>query len=61
MRFESYAQEWEDLILYIILKNIRGGFYIDIGANDPIELSVTKAFYDMGWSEIGRASCRERV
>jgi hypothetical protein len=25
MRFESYAQEWEDLILYIILKNIRGG------------------------------------
>ena len=33
MRFESYAQEWEDLILYIALQDVKKGFYIDFGAN----------------------------
>ncbi|MFO0850336.1 MAG: FkbM family methyltransferase [Gemmataceae bacterium] len=28
------------------------GFYIDVGAADPVELSVTKFFYDRGWSGI---------
>ena len=52
MRFESYAQEYEDLILYCALKDIENGFYIDVGANDPEVLSVTKAFYDKGWHGI---------
>lgn len=26
------------------------GFYIDVGAADPVNLSVTKWFYDLGWS-----------
>src|SRR3954454_23330279 len=26
------------------------GFYVDVGAADPINLSVTKWFYDLGWS-----------
>ena len=28
------------------------GFYVDVGAADPINLSVTKWFYDLGWSGI---------
>lgn len=55
MRFESYAQEFEDLILYCALKDImqaKTGFYIDVGANDPTVDSVTKFFYDRGWHGI---------
>jgi hypothetical protein len=28
------------------------GFYVDVGAGDPEELSVTRAFYELGWSGI---------
>lgn len=55
MRFESYAQQLEDLILYCALKDTMGGgsgFYIDVGANDPTGESVTKFFYDRGWHGI---------
>jgi FkbM family methyltransferase len=27
----------------------RTGFYVDVGAADPVNLSVTKWFYDLGW------------
>jgi FkbM family methyltransferase len=26
------------------------GFYVDVGAADPVNLSVTKWFYDLGWT-----------
>ena len=52
MRFESYAQFLEDLVLYCALKDVDKGFYIDVGANDPTQLSVTKFFYDRGWHGI---------
>ena len=52
MRFESYAQYLEDLILYCALKDVDEGFYIDVGANDPTDMSVTKFFYDRGWRGI---------
>jgi FkbM family methyltransferase len=48
----SYAQNFEDVILWRALKKIEKGFYIDVGANDPIQYSVTKAFYDAGWRGI---------
>lgn len=60
MRFESYAQEWEDLILYVALRNVQNGFYIDIGANDPIDMSVTKFFYDRGWCGINIEPLRSK-
>jgi FkbM family methyltransferase len=50
--FISYSQNLEDLILYKALLNITNGIYIDVGANDPIIDSVTKAFYDRGWTGI---------
>lgn len=48
----SYAQNGEDVLLWRALKDIQGGFYIDVGANDPELFSVTKWFYDQGWSGI---------
>ena len=48
----SYAQNFEDILLWRALKNIKNGFYIDVGANDPVIDSVTKLFYENGWSGI---------
>jgi FkbM family methyltransferase len=52
MTFISYSQNSEDVLLWRALGHVKGGFYIDVGANDPVEHSVTKAFYDAGWSGI---------
>jgi FkbM family methyltransferase len=51
-RFVTYAQNFEDVILWRALKHIDRGFYVDCGAYDPIRHSVTKAFYDRGWRGI---------
>jgi FkbM family methyltransferase len=52
MTFISYAQNSEDVLLWRALGHVKNGYYIDVGANDPVEHSVTKAFYDAGWSGI---------
>ncbi|MYM38698.1 FkbM family methyltransferase [Duganella qianjiadongensis] len=52
MSFLSYAQNYEDVLLWRALQHVPNGFYIDVGANDPELHSVTKAFYDAGWSGI---------
>jgi len=49
----SYAQNFEDVLLGRVFHNRTDGFYVDVGAGDPVELSVTKWFYDLGWSKIG--------
>ncbi len=48
----SYAQNFEDVILERLFAEQRYGFYIDIGASHPTNLSVTKHFYDRGWRGI---------
>lgn len=50
--FTSYAQNYEDVMLNRVFSETAAGFYIDVGANDPMLHSVTKAFYDRGWSGI---------
>ena len=49
MTFISYAQNFEDVILWRALKHVEKGFYIDIGAQDPLIDSVSLAFYERGW------------
>ncbi len=49
MPFVSYAQNFEDVILWRALKHVGRGFYIDIGAQDPVIDSVSLAFYEQGW------------
>ncbi|MDR1508854.1 MAG: FkbM family methyltransferase [Synergistaceae bacterium] len=58
-KFVTYAQEFEDCILFCVLNWIEKGFYVDVGANDPAILSVTKAFYDRGWNGINIEPLRE--
>jgi FkbM family methyltransferase len=47
--FVTYAQNFEDVMLWRALHDVPGGFYIDVGAADPEEDSVTRVFYDHGW------------
>lgn len=49
MKFISYAQNFEDVMLWRALGRFGPGFYLDIGACDPEVDSVTKAFYERGW------------
>lgn len=49
MTIRSYAQNHEDVLLSRAFPSGLTGFYVDIGANDPVENSVTKHFYDKGW------------
>lgn len=48
----SYAQNFEDVMLWRALGRVENGFYIDVGAHDPVVDSVSKAFYDRGWRGI---------
>jgi FkbM family methyltransferase len=50
--FVSFAQNYEDVILWRALKHIKNGFFVDCGAYDPTCHSVTKAFSDRGWNGI---------
>ncbi len=50
--FVSYAQNLEDVVLWRVLGHIDGGTYVDVGAADPTEHSVTRAFYERGWSGV---------
>src|SRR5258708_13740213 len=52
MPFISYAQNCEDVILWRALRDVDRGFYVDIGAADPKEGSVTQAFYERGCSGV---------
>lgn len=45
----SYAQNFEDVMLWRALKHVKEGFYVDVGAQHPIIDSVSLAFYEHGW------------
>ena len=60
MRLKAYSLDLEDLILFAMLHEIRDGFYIDVGANDPTIDSVTKFFYDRNWHGINIEPIRSR-
>ncbi|GHV30737.1 hypothetical protein FACS1894167_12040 [Synergistales bacterium] len=59
-KFLMYSQDYEDLILSIMLLDVENGFYVDVGANSPCEFSVTKAFYDAGWRGINIEPLKDR-
>ena len=48
----SYAQNFEDVVLERVFHGVANGRYIDIGGYDPVQDSVTKHFYDRGWSGV---------
>jgi FkbM family methyltransferase len=48
----TYAQNFEDVLLRRALQDLANGFWVDVGANHPRDLSVTKWFSDQGWTGI---------
>jgi FkbM family methyltransferase len=60
-KFISYAQNFEDVMLWRALKNYPPGNYVDVGAHDPVHFSVTKAFYERGWRGINIDAVPELV
>ncbi|MGF1654426.1 MAG: FkbM family methyltransferase [Actinomycetales bacterium] len=50
--FVSYAQNGEDVVLRRALRDVDHGCYVEVGGNDPTELSVSRAFYDAGWQGV---------
>lgn len=52
MSFVSYAQNYEDVMLWRALRDIEKGVYIDVGAWSPDLDSVTRAFSERGWHGI---------
>lgn len=47
----SYSQAREDVYVDRLLRKDKG-FYVDIGANDPVKLNNTYRFYRKGWRGI---------
>jgi FkbM family methyltransferase len=45
----SYAQNFEDVMLWRALKHVERGFYVDVGAKDPVKDSISLLFYEAGW------------
>ena len=52
VRMTSYADNFEDVMIQRAFSLDFQGFYIDVGAYNPVEHSVTKHFYDRGWRGI---------
>jgi FkbM family methyltransferase len=48
----SYAQNFEDVVLNRVFHDVQQGRYVDIGAYDPTVDSVTRHFYERGWSGV---------
>ncbi len=49
--FVSYAGNLEDVMINRAFPQERG-FFVDVGANDPVGASNTWALYERGWSGI---------
>ena len=45
----SYAQNFEDVMLWRALSHVVNGCYVDVGAQSPDTDSVSRMFYEHGW------------
>ncbi|WP_169805748.1 FkbM family methyltransferase [Novosphingobium rosa] len=52
MNFVSFSQNFEDVMLWRALGDVREGFFIDVGANDPVKDSISRLFSNHGWRGI---------
>lgn len=49
---KTYSQYNEDLFINLLFEGKNNGFFVDVGANDPVIMSNTKKFVDKGWRGI---------
>ena len=50
--FVSYSSFGEEILVNRIFKNKKNGFFVDVGAFNPVVGSLTKILYDKGWKGI---------
>lgn len=48
----SYAPNGEDIVLWRALGHLTPGWFVDVGANDPVFTSITRLFSERGWRGI---------
>jgi FkbM family methyltransferase len=48
----SYAPNGEDIVLWRALGHLTPGYFVDVGACDPVVTSITKLFSLRGWTGI---------
>lgn len=48
----SYSANFEDVILARLFRGQTAGFYVDVGAHDPLGCNNTRHFYELGWRGI---------
>ncbi|MEA5122806.1 FkbM family methyltransferase [Xanthomonas floridensis] len=48
----SYAQNFEDVMLWRALGGVAAGNYVDVGAQSAFEDSVSRAFHEHGWKGV---------
>jgi FkbM family methyltransferase len=48
----SYAQNGEDVRVWRALRHLEAPVYVDVGAHDPFEMSVTASLSALGWSGV---------
>lgn len=48
----SYSINREDVVLARVFSDVSSGFYVEVGANDPVVGSNTYHFYQLGWRGI---------
>jgi len=47
-----FSQNCEDVLLARCFEQHRKGYYVDVGAESPVQGSVTNYFYELGWRGI---------
>lgn len=52
MPWRQYTRNFEDVILVRALQHVAGGFFLDVGACNPVADSNTYALYERGWRGI---------
>jgi FkbM family methyltransferase len=48
----SYAQNGEDVRVWRAMRHLETPVYVDVGAHDPFEMSVTASLSALGWSGV---------
>lgn len=51
-KLDTHSQFAEDLVIDRLLTYAPTGFYVDIGANDPVHFNNTWRFYKRGWTGV---------
>ncbi len=56
-----YSQNFEDVLLSRVLSDIADGTYVDVGCQHETQDSVTRYFYERGWSGINIDPVSEHI